>query len=588
MPGAAEVVAGETAGTNAERFSESARDGQADGRTAEGRTADGRIAGGADGDPLRVADLAGSEPGLLAVSGAIGRVLAAALSARRPEGPLPPGQPAEVMAAARAALGPARVPARGIGPDAALRQVTTTVVEHGVDLTHPAAAAHLQPPPLTVAVAADTLASLGNASVDTYDSGPSAIAVEQWVIGALARLAGLDPERAAGVLTPGGSLSNLTALQLARENAARRRGVDVRADGVAALGRPVVLCSELAHFSVHRACATLGLGEAAVRPIPVDERFRLRPDALAAALADIAGDPDAVPVAVVATAGSTDFGSIDPLVEIAEIAQREGVWLHVDAAYGFGGLFSDRFAERLTGLELADSITVDLHKFGWLPAAASAVLVSDSAAFSALERSVDYLNPADDDAEGYGGLLGRSLQTTRRPDAVKIAATLLAYGRNGIGAMVDRCHRLASYAGTCVSTSDELRLIAPVRLTTVLFQYVPPNEDEAGTSNDEINAINAELRRALLASGDALIGRTTLRRPGEEPMTCLKLTLMNPTATEADIDALLRLIIETGAETAKRVNSDGPNSPGQLNSGQLNSGSLNSTGSGQLNSEEAP
>ncbi len=279
-------------------------------------------------------------------------------------GPLPAGSPAGVLRRTLDALGEPRVPAAGVGESAALALVRTLLGEGGIDLRHPYAAAHLQPPVLRVAVEADALASAGNASMDTYDSGPATLAIERWVVRSLAGLAGFGAA-ADGVLTPGGSMSNLLAVLIARDLAAARAGVDARRRGVHGLTRPVVFCSELAHFSVQRACAALGLGEDAVVTIGTDQAFRMRPDLLEAELRR----PGRTPVAVVATAGTTDYGSIDPLGEIAELARAYGTWLHVDAAYGFGALFSDRLAPLLDGLALADSVTLDLHKIGWQPAA---------------------------------------------------------------------------------------------------------------------------------------------------------------------------------------------------------------------------
>ncbi|MET9324815.1 pyridoxal-dependent decarboxylase [Streptomyces sp. NPDC003038] len=492
--------------------------------------------------------LAGSPEGLAEVLATLTEAIDAATTARRPHGPVPAGTPAEVLAAASEALGPAELPADGLGTKAALQLLATVLIEHGIDLSHPRAAAHLQPPSLAVAVAADTLASAGNASLDTYDSGPSAIAVERWLIGVLTSLAGLG-ERADGVLTPGGSLSNLLGLLLARDAAAHRRGINAREHGVAALPGPVVFCSELAHFSTHRACAALGLGEAAVHPVPVDGRRRMRPDALAAALAALG--PDRTPIAVVATAGTTDFGSIDPLPQIAEIAAGHGLWMHVDAAYGFGALFSERLTGRLAGLELADSITLDLHKIGWQPAATSVLLVSDATAFTSLDREVAYLNPVDDSEAGYDGLLGRSLQTTRRPDAVKAAATLLTYGRAGMGRMVDACHDLARHAEDRILAEPELELVFPAELTTVVFRYRCPDPSVS-------DHLNGALRRRLLETGSALIGRTEVRTagPGSPRQVCLKFTLLNPTATTADIDGLVDLVLEAG-RTCERLIEEG-------------------------------
>lgn len=450
---------------------------------------------------------------------------------------LPPGRPAKVLAAAVGRLGDG-LPEAGIGPDQALARVASVLADNAANLASPYCAAHLQPPPLAVAVQADALASASNASLDTYDSGPGAIAVERWVVARLAALAGY--ETGDGVFTPGGTMSNLTALLLARDWSAARRGIDVRIAGVQGLAEPTVYCSELAHFSVQRACAALGLGENAVRPIEVDADRRMRPDSLARALRHAT-----TPVAVVATAGTTDFGSIDPLPEVAELAARFGAWLHVDAAYGFGALFSDRLRGLLDGLVLADSVTADLHKIGWQPAAASILLVRDAEAFAPLDRSVAYLNPEDDRAAGYDGLLGRSLQTTRRADAVKVAASLLAYGRQGLGGIVDHCHDLAVRAAALIDADAEFELIGPVVLTTVVFRYV-------ATDPELVDEVNAELRRHLMRTGIALIGRTDVGKT-----TCLKFTLLNPRTTPDDLVRLLGMVRHAGVLAEEMLRQEG-------------------------------
>lgn len=495
--------------------------------------------------------LAGSRDGLAQLPRMLAMATDTALTVRRLAGPLPAGATGDVLGAVAAALGPIEVPSEGIGAEAALRRLAQVMVEYGLDLAHPRAAAHLQPPPLSVAVIADTLASVTNASLDTYDSGPSAIAVERWLIGVLAKMAKLGP-RADAVLTPGGSLSNLLGLLLARDAAGLRRRIDARREGVAALPGPLVLCSELAHFSIHRACAALGLGERAVRAVPTDERRRMRPSTLAEILRGL--DNQQTPVAIVATAGTTDFGSIDPLEEIADIAAEHHVWLHVDAAYGFGVLFSERLASRLAGIERADSITLDLHKLGWQPAAASVLLVADTGSFAALDREVPYLNPSDDAEAGLDGLLGRSLQTTRRPDAVKVVATLLAHGRRGLGDMVDACHDLARYAEQRILKEPELELVSPAELTTVVFRYRGRRRltDPRIQIEDEINGA---LRRRLLERGVALIGRTTVCLAGADSpaRVCLKFTLLNPTATPGDIDDLVHAVLRAGRDAERHI-----------------------------------
>lgn len=461
----------------------------------------------------------------------------------RQRGPLPAGTPAAVLQRTAEGLGAPRVPSTGVGESAALDLIAGLLDRDGIDLSHPHAAAHLQPPVLQVAVDADALASASNASMDTYDSGPATLAIEQWVVQALARMAGFGPS-ADGVLTPGGSISNLLAVLIARDHAAAALGIDVRRNGLQGLEKPVVFCSELAHFSVQRACATLGLGEDAAITIPADGDFRLRADILS----DELDKPGRTPIAVVATAGTTDYGSIDPIADVAALAREHGAWVHVDAAYGFGALFSDRLAPLLAELPCADSVTLDLHKIGWQPAAASMLLVADRDRFASLGRSVDYLNPADDIDSGLDGLLGRSLQTTRRPDAVKVATTLTAYGRAGLGKMLDTCHELAHAAAARIVADSNLELLAPVTLTTVLFRVAGQ-----GLAASERDAVQGEVRRRLLTSGRVLIGRTRIPARGGRPaVVALKLTLLNPNATVTDIEELLDQVVATGHDVLSR------------------------------------
>jgi L-2,4-diaminobutyrate decarboxylase len=216
--------------------------------------------------------------------------------------------------------------------------------------------------------------------------------------------------------------------------------------------------------------------------------------------------------------------------------------VHVDAAYGFGALFSDRLAPLLAELPAADSVTLDLHKIGWQPAATSMLLVADRNQFASFGRSVDYLNPEDDIDSGLDGLLGRSLQTTRRPDAVKVATTLTAYGRAGLGKMLDTCHELANAAAARVVADSNLELLAPVTLTTVVFRVTGP-------ADVDLDAVQGEIRRRLLTSGRVLIGRTKRPARGGGPaVVALKLTLLNPNATETDIEELLDQVVAVGHE----------------------------------------
>ncbi|WP_018501170.1 pyridoxal phosphate-dependent decarboxylase family protein [Parafrankia discariae] len=452
-------------------------------------------------------------------------------------GPLPAGGPGAVRRAALAALGGGRLlTAAGSGEAAALDALTRMLSAGSADPADPFCAAHLHCPPLPVAVAADLAVSVLNPSLDSWDQAPAATTVETEVVAALAELAGLDPARAVGTVTTGGTESNLMGLLIGAH------GHDADGGGGGGRGaRGAVLCSAAGHHSVRRGAGLLGLGE--VITVPVDEAHRMDVGALRAALARHGG-----PAVVVATAGTTDAGAVDPLGEIAAAVRAHPApgWLHVDAAHGGGALFSHRLAGLLTGLAEADSIALDLHKLGWQPAPAGVFLTPSGRGWERLETEAAYLNPADETAAGYPSLLGRSLRTTRRPDAFKIAVTLRALGRDRLGALVDACHRLARHAAAVIEADQRFALSAPVTLSTVLFRYVH-HRDRAPLAGRALDRLNAAIRLRLLAAGAAVVGRTTA---GPDGAVHLKLTLLNPAATPADVSALLALVAATGDQLA--------------------------------------
>lgn len=420
----------------------------------------------------------------------LAQVLAAlAAGAEDRGGPVPAGGPAAV-----AFPGLEVLPEAGI--EGTLADLTRRVAATTADPADPHCAGHLHCPPLAVAVAADLVASALNPSLDSWDQGPSATSLEPLVLEALRGLVFGTPV-GAGVMTTGGTESNLMGLLLAREAGARR-----------------ILCSAAAHFSIRRNAHLLGFAPDAVVAVPVDARQQMIP-------AELTLNPTTL---VVATAGTTDFGAVDPLPAIAARCRASGARLHVDASYGGGALFSDRLAGLLTGIADADTVSLDLHKLGWQPIAAGVFLTRDPGALSPLSQRAAYLNPEDDEEAGYPSLLGNSIRTTRRFDAFKVLVTLRTLGRAGLGAMVDTCHDLALHAAARLEASPTWELAGPPVLTSVVFRVR--------------DADNAAIRRRLLESGRAVVGRADF--DGE---VWLKLTFLNPRATVADVDALLELIL---------------------------------------------
>jgi L-2,4-diaminobutyrate decarboxylase len=486
-------------------------------------------------------DVPAAAPGPHAAAAAALRAAADCLEAATAErtGPYSGAAP-EALAAIAAGVEP--FPEDGEELATVLGGLGRLAVRHAVDPAHPACAAHLHCQPLAAAVAADALASATNPSLDSWDQAPIATHLERRLVAALTARAGYDPATADGVVTSGGTQSNLMGLLLARDAAERRRGRDAAADGLGpGAGAYRVLCSELAHFSVGRSTALLGLGRRAVEPLAVDGEQRLDLGALDQALDRLDG-AGLAPLALVATAGTTDFGSIDPLAAMAERARERGLWLHVDAAYGGALLFSDRHRGLLDGIAAADSVSLDFHKLLWQPIACGAFLVRDAATLAPVDVRVPYLNPDEPAAEPAGWrmqhLVGRSLATTRRFDALKVLVSFQALGRRAIGGRIDRTLALATRAGELVDREPALTLARRPSLASVVFRYRPASDHPARSDR-----LNDAVRLRLLAAGEAVIGRTEVAG-----RTHLKLTLLNPDVTESDVARLVATVVRAGAD----------------------------------------
>ncbi|MCW2869552.1 aminotransferase class V-fold PLP-dependent enzyme [Actinacidiphila oryziradicis] len=460
------------------------------------------------------AGLAGGTQGPGRLRPLLGTVLTAlADGATARGGPLPAGGPEAVARRVREACTPV-LPDTGTGAEEALRTLVRALAEGAADPADPRCTAHLQCPPLAAAVAADLAAGVLNPSLDSWDQAPSATALEAETTAVLAAL--VYPHQGPGsqgpvhhapdaLITTGGTESNQLALLLAREHAAHP---------------PLqVVCGANAHHSIHRAAWLLGLPE----PVTVDTPAGIvDPGELARTLEHLPRRS----TLVVATAGTTDTGAIDPLPQIGRIAEAYGAALHIDAAYGGPLLFSDREAPKLDGLTAAASVTLDLHKLGWQPVAAGLLAVPDTAALRPLDHRADYLNAADDTEAGMPDVLGRSLRTSRRPDVLKIAVTLRALGRDGIGRLVDTVCDQAHTLADLIEQEPGLTLHRRPAISTVLFRPADATDHQV-----------AAIRRTLLDQGRAVLGRA--RADGR---LWLKATLLNPATRPEDLQQLLDLI----------------------------------------------
>jgi L-2,4-diaminobutyrate decarboxylase len=418
-------------------------------------------------------------------------------------------------------------PEQGTGVFAALEEVGVPAVQHALDVGNPATMAHLHCPVAVPALAAEVLISATNQSLDSWDQSPFATLVEERVLSWLTNFAGM-PDTASGSFTSGGSQSNMTALYLAAE----RQGLAVRGNGV-------IFTSEQSHFSIQKSASLLGFAKDAVVTIATDEAGRMSVPDLQGAIVDAMakGRPT---VAIVATAGTTDLGAIDPLAGIADLAKMHGVWLHVDAAYG-GGLLFSKHRHRLRGIERADSIALDFHKMLFQPISCGALLLRDHSHFSPLAMKADYLNPEVSIFGDVPNYVESSIQTTRRSDALKVLMTLRSIGRDGLDALISKTLDNARAAAGAVRKRDYLHLAQLPELSTVLFRYVSPQGPER---SDELTlAIRAELFR----SGIAALATTVLGG-----RLHFKLTLLNPHSTPDVIDRVLDAV----GEMARQLEND--------------------------------
>ncbi|MFB6955919.1 lysine decarboxylase DesA [Streptomyces sp. NPDC056309] len=403
---------------------------------------------------------------------------------------------------------------------AALDELEEVYLQDAVYFHHPRYLAHLNCPVVIPAVLGEAILSAVNSSLDTWDQSAGGTLIERKLIDWTAARIGLGPD-ADGVFTSGGTQSNLQALLLAREET-----------GSDALSRLRILTSEASHFSVRKSARLLGLGAESVVCVPVDRDQRMQTLALAHELERCRGD-GLVPMAVVATAGTTDFGSVDPLPEIAELCERFGTWLHVDAAYGCGLLTSPTRREMLTGIERADSVTVDYHKSFFQPVSSSAVLVRDASVLRHATYHADYLNPRRAVTERIPNQVDKSLQTTRRFDALKLWMTLRVMGADGVGQLFDEVCDLAAAGWKLLASDPRFDVVVEPALSTLVFRYIPA----AVTDPAEIDRANLYARKALFASGAAAVAGTKVA--GRH---YLKFTLLNPETTTDDLTAVLDLI----------------------------------------------
>lgn len=429
-----------------------------------------------------------------------------------------------------------------------LSELKELYLNDAVYFHHPKYVGHLNCPVAYPALLAEQILTAVNSSVDTWDQSAGGTLIEQSLIDWTIKLIGLS-SHADGIFTSGGTQSNLMAMLLARDALCERLrpGYSTKEKGLPENAhRFKIFTSRASHFSVQKSAALLGLGYDAVICIDTNDEFRMDAVQLQQKLLETIENGD-IPMAVVATAGTTDFGSIDPLHAIADICSYYNTWMHVDAAYGCGLLVSPTRREKLDGIERADSVTVDYHKSFLQPVSCSAFFANNKKHLEVVTHHADYLNPLCAKQEGTPNLVNKSLQTTRRFDALKMWLTLRIMGREQIGRVFDEVCSLATEASKLFVQDSDIEVIHEPELSTVVFRFNP--WPRLSLHDNDLDMINVHIRREIFRSGEAVISATKVN--GKR---FLKLTLLNPNTKIHHIEEVLKLIKYFGNQYIDSMN----------------------------------
>ncbi len=415
------------------------------------------------------------------------------------------------------------------------RRLIQTMLSRGHNLHHPRYIGHQVPASLPVGALFDAIGTVTNQVMAIYEMGPWATAVERAMIGRLGSEIGYAPGSFAGIITNGGSLANLTSLLTARNvvlGSAWRKGIDTRRRATLVVQRDV-------HYSIVRAAGILGIGTDNVVRIPVDGRRKMRVDLLDQTLVRLKQEGRTV-VAVVAGACATPIGAFDPIHDVADVCERHGVWLHVDAAHGGAALLSDRHRPLLSGLSRADSVVWDAHKMLFMPALSAFAFYKDqSHRFVAFEQDAPYLfDPSNPGIAEYDSGT-QTVECTKRALAFAVWGTWSLFGRELFRDLVDVTFEMAQQFYQMLASAPDFEPLHRPECNIQVFRYTPKRTD--GWSDDRIGEFQLELRRKVVTDGLAYIVPIKLDGVG-----ALRATLMNPCTNRSDLDYLLEEIRRCG------------------------------------------
>lgn len=419
--------------------------------------------------------------------------------------------------------------------DSLLDEVEALYTNHAVAFHHPEYIAHLNCPLVIPAIAAEVMISSINSSLDTWDQSAGGTLIEQKLIEWTCNEIGYDNE-SDGIFTSGGTQSNLMGLLLARDYfAIKHLNHNIKLNGLPPeASRFRIFVSEMAHFSIQKNASLLGLGEKSVIKIKTDRSFRMNSILLEDAIKQELALGN-IPIAVVGTAGTTDFGNIDPLKEIGRVTKKYDLWYHIDAAYGCGLLLTNKYRSLISGIELAHSVTVDYHKSFFQPVSSGAFLIKDKQFFNLITHHADYLNPKDHDNDGLPNQVNKSIQTTRRFDALKLWFTLRMMGKSKLGSYFETIIQTAAEIALMLQEDPAFELMNESDISALVFRYNPR------VGQTDLCLMNQFIKKSMFKGGEALVAGTKINKA-----FYLKFTLLNPLTTIDHVKNIFNIIKHHG------------------------------------------
>jgi aromatic-L-amino-acid decarboxylase len=392
------------------------------------------------------------------------------------------------------------LPQNPSSPDSVLDELEEKLLPYCTNVGHPGYMGLITPSPNPLGAIADFICSAINQNVGAYSIGPSSVAMERRVVRWLTDLCGYD-QNAGGNLTSGGMMANFIGLKLGRDAVTRDQA---QHSGIE--DRWAVYASEERHVSIDKAVDCIGLGRNALRALPTDPDFQVRLDALEDAIAQDKKN-GIRPMCIVGVFGTTNTGAVDDMRELRRIADREGMWLHADAAYGGGMLLSHEWSMRDRGLELADSITIDPHKWFYAPLDAGAVLVKDHRRLTAsFGMKPSYLtDELDEENERYQYYV-HGFEQSRRFRSLKVWMSFKRYGARQIGEWIDNNVRQAKHLYTMAANDPEFEAASTPPMSAIGIRF-----KGAGLSEPESKTLHAEVALRVEQSGRFWISTTELK-----------------------------------------------------------------------------